>query len=256
MSPLTPPPSHPPPLSPFGQEVVTSEFTIASTVVAFDSATQQTFKASLANEIGVSEEFITLQIGASSIIVTTIITVPADVPATHIAARIRDLSSLPGYVILDVSDPIITTISSPLLPPPSSLPFLNLRSEQQDDGQSRFNIPLVAIISAAILLLVFCLAFLFCCKFRQKSKRKVWNNMKPWFYFVPRKVVLDAQEELPVMQKLRSKDKLVTLQIDLGEAVHGGSLVNKIAFVSHRWEDKSSPDRNWRAAGSHSDVSK
>ena len=65
--------------------------------------------------------------------------------------------------------------------------------------------------------------------------------MAPTFYFVAVAVVLAATTVLPRMQVLREQGALTKLAIKIGDAIHGIG-VGCILFVSHRWEDPSSPD--------------
>jgi len=70
-----------------------------------------------------------------------------------------------------------------------------------------------------------------------------WADDAPFFYFIPRKVVLDCRtRSLPPMQTLRNVGHLKKIRIPLGDAFHGVGIINHILFVSHRWEEPSRPD--------------
>jgi len=58
-----------------------------------------------------------------------------------------------------------------------------------------------------------------------------------------REVVLQAStKQLGRMQELRDSHKLLALNIDLKDAFQGKGLIQRILFVSHRWEDFARPD--------------
>jgi hypothetical protein len=70
-----------------------------------------------------------------------------------------------------------------------------------------------------------------------------WDDDAPFFYFLPRQVVLDIKtRSLPPMQRLRDVGHLVKFQIPLGDAFQGKGVVNHILIVSHRWEEPGQPD--------------
>ena len=63
------------------------------------------------------------------------------------------------------------------------------------------------------------------------------------FYFIPAATVLSSEEKgLPRMQTLRDQGYLRKMAVDLAAAFRGEGLINKILFVSHRWEDPGAPD--------------
>ena len=70
-----------------------------------------------------------------------------------------------------------------------------------------------------------------------------WDPHKPAFYFLTREVVLQAStKQLGRMQELRDSHELLRLNIDLKDAFQGKGLIQRILFVSHRWEDFARPD--------------
>jgi hypothetical protein len=70
-----------------------------------------------------------------------------------------------------------------------------------------------------------------------------WDDDAPFFYFLPREVVLDIKtRSLPPMQRLRDVGHLVKFRIPLVDAFQGKGVVNHILFVSHRWEERYQPD--------------
>jgi hypothetical protein len=73
-----------------------------------------------------------------------------------------------------------------------------------------------------------------------------WSDEAPYFYFVPRRDVLDWQRtrSLPPMQTLRDVVHLEKITIRLVDAFNGAGDVKNILFVSHRWEEPSRPDVN------------
>jgi len=88
-------------------------------------------------------------------------------------------------------------------------------------------------------------------------ERAEWSDEAPYFYFLPRQVVLDCKtRSLPPMQALRDVGHLEKIPIPLSDAFNGkafsasidkkeirGILINKdILFVSHRWEEPGRPD--------------
>jgi hypothetical protein len=72
-----------------------------------------------------------------------------------------------------------------------------------------------------------------------------WDDDAPFFYFLPREVVLECRtRSLPSMQELRDDEHLVKFQIPLGDAFRGKGVINHILVVSHRWEVPGRPDVN------------
>ena len=73
---------------------------------------------------------------------------------------------------------------------------------------------------------------------------RTWDKRKPKFYFLPSAWVLNCTERsLPRMQTLRAAGHLQSIAIPLSDAFHGEGIVNRILFVSHRWEDRGQPDQ-------------
>jgi hypothetical protein len=80
-------------------------------------------------------------------------------------------------------------------------------------------------------------------KMMQLRTNVEWDDDAPFFYFLPREVVLlCSAQSLPPMQALRDVGHLVKFQIPLGDAFQGKGVVNQILFVSHRWESLDQPD--------------
>jgi len=70
-----------------------------------------------------------------------------------------------------------------------------------------------------------------------------WDTEQPYFYFVPRAVVLACTSaSLPPMQSLRAAGLLKRKTIEIAAAYRGEGLVKKVLFVSHRWEKPGAPD--------------
>jgi len=62
-------------------------------------------------------------------------------------------------------------------------------------------------------------------------------------YFLPATTVKSwAETTLPRMQTLRNSKQLEKIPIVLAEAFRGHGIINKILFISHRWESKAAPD--------------
>jgi hypothetical protein len=79
----------------------------------------------------------------------------------------------------------------------------------------------------------------------EMNHKREWSNDAPYFYFVPRRVVLDCQtRSLPHMQALRDVGHLEKITIRLIDAFNGEGVINNILFVSHRWEEPRRPDFN------------
>ena len=70
-----------------------------------------------------------------------------------------------------------------------------------------------------------------------------WDKHEPFFYFVRRTTVLSCTTpSLPRMQELRDGGKLTKIHVSLTAAFRGEGIIKSILFVSHRWEEKESPD--------------
>lgn len=75
----------------------------------------------------------------------------------------------------------------------------------------------------------------------QEAPQSGWDEMKPYFYFLPRSFVLKSiVQGLPRMQELKSE--LVRKQVNLGAALRGIGLADTLV-VSHRWDMPTLPDR-------------
>jgi len=98
-----------------------------------------------------------------------------------------------------------------------------------------------------------------------KKDQKKWDAKKPYFYFVKAQYVrefklstVDAEaaakdaaatdayavKSLPMMQMLQKDGVLEALNIDLAQAFRGTGGIDKILFVSHRWEERGQPDKS------------
>jgi hypothetical protein len=70
-----------------------------------------------------------------------------------------------------------------------------------------------------------------------------WEEHVPYFYFLPRQVVLECKtQSLPPMQALRDVGLLEKKKIKLIDAFNGIGIIKNILFVSHRWEESGRPD--------------
>jgi hypothetical protein len=70
-----------------------------------------------------------------------------------------------------------------------------------------------------------------------------WEEHVPYFYFLPRQVVLECKtQSLPPMQVLRDVGLLEKKKIKLIDAFNGVGDINNTLFVSHRWEERGQPD--------------
>jgi hypothetical protein len=78
------------------------------------------------------------------------------------------------------------------------------------------------------------------------KKKGEWSDEEPYFYFIPRQVVLECKtRSLPPMQALRDVvGHLEKIKISLVDAFDGVGVINNILFVSHRWEEPGRPDVN------------
>ena len=86
---------------------------------------------------------------------------------------------------------------------------------------------------------------------KEKMKKKIhteneeceWSDAAPYFYFLPRQVVLECEtRSLPPMQELHKVGSLEKITIRLVDAFNGEGIIKKILFVSHRWEEPGRPD--------------
>ena len=73
------------------------------------------------------------------------------------------------------------------------------------------------------------------------------DEKRPYFYFVEAQYVRSFQStperpSPPMMQTLRKAGLLKRIDVDLAQAFRGQGIINKILFISHRWEERGEPD--------------
>jgi hypothetical protein len=78
---------------------------------------------------------------------------------------------------------------------------------------------------------------------KHELREERWEDDAPFLYFLPAEWVRQCNTiALPRMQSLRDVKILKKFKIPLVDALRGEGIINRILFVSHRWEVPEQPD--------------